>query len=602
MGKKLNFSIEVDGVPLQGIKRGVIEQSLANHHYFEIICRLYDKVGILKEKSLQSIGKEINISFNGNTENGSIVNTFLGLVTHIRMNKSEVDEIVYSGYSKSVQLASGSHTQSFLQKNLEEIIKEVSNSHQIKIKTEIKFKKKIPYLVQYKESAYHFLSRLADLYGEWFFFDGKALYFGSPKDKEPKSLHFGSDLLSFSYGLNARPSDFRLISYDYATHKYPEVNAPSQKIPGLGELGKLAEGLSKEIFNFQPLSFSENLVEDKSLLDQFAHRRKAGNAANYIQLDGVSDNCQLQIGGLVKVGGRMADLKSLQFKDFTLDEFRVVGLVHHFSGQGDYRNNFQAIPSTLQIAPLNPNLQRPLCEMQFAEVVDNDDPEKLGRVVVSLGWQKTRGDKTPWIRVSQASAGGDHGTFVIPEKGDQVLLGFENDNPDKPFVIGSFYHGNSKPDKDAPVKGNERKMFKTISGNKISIFDKDGEEEIKIENGKNSITLSLKESGKISINSDGGDIELAARNIILSAEGKIENTAAKGFSISSSKEVKIVSETNLSLNGRNKAKISGNEMKAEGMSKCEFGAPSGLTKMNGLNISIEATAINDIKGAIIKLN
>ena len=68
MGKKLNFSIEVDGVPLQGIKRGMIEQSLANHHYFEIICRLYDKVGILKEKSLQSIGKEINISFNRKSE------------------------------------------------------------------------------------------------------------------------------------------------------------------------------------------------------------------------------------------------------------------------------------------------------------------------------------------------------------------------------------------------------------------------------------------------------------------------------------------------------------------------------------------------------
>ena len=55
------------------------------------------------------------------------------------------------------------------------------------------------------------------------------------------------------------------------------------------------------------------------------------------------------------------------------------------------------------------------------------------------------------------------GIFFYPEVGDEVILGFINDNPDDPIILGSLYNGNSKNPPFSPDEDNSNKAFLTAS-------------------------------------------------------------------------------------------------------------------------------------------
>ncbi len=602
MGNKVNFRVELDGSPVVGLKRCTINQTVFDHHYFEIKCRVHEKDNIIKSIAESNIGKEVKIELYPESGQSKEKNYFKGIITGIRLSKDEVDEITFSGYSRSKLLDDGIHSQSFTEKNLGDIVREVARRHNVEVKADPSYSKSIPYVVQYNESTFQFLSRLADTYGEWFFYNGTGLTFGKLEKEKANNLQFETDLVSFSMLMSARPSNFKLLSYDHISHQFPEAAAGSAQVGGLDDFGKLLARHSEDLFSFEPTHLYGQSAEEKALLNHFSKKQKAAIAANYMIFDGSSLNHMLNTGSSFKVLGKFFDRSKSDFKEANYGEFRIVKLVHSITGSGEYINHFTAIPASLELPPQNQNVKQPVGELQPAEVVSNDDPEKLGRVEVSFWWQKQRGEKTPWIRVAANSAGGVHGTYFVPEKGDQVLVGFEHNNPDKPYVLGSLYHGKSKPDKNVPDSSNNKKSIKTKSGNHISFNDESGQEEIKIENGKNSITLTLSGNGKITIMSDGGDLELKAKNIKIVADEKIEASAGSDLSVKASQKTSISAGTDLEVTGVQKATISGNELTAEGKMKCNVGSPSAQTKMNGMNITVEATAINDIKGSIIKLN
>ncbi|GAL64992.1 phage baseplate assembly protein V [Algibacter lectus] len=52
-------------------------------------------------------------------------------------------------------------------------------------------------------------------------------------------------------------------------------------------------------------------------------------------------------------------------------------------------------------------------------------------------WQKPTGETTPWIRVVTPHGGGDKGFHFIPEVGEEVLIGFEGANAERPYMMGS---------------------------------------------------------------------------------------------------------------------------------------------------------------------
>jgi uncharacterized protein involved in type VI secretion and phage assembly len=144
-----------------------------------------------------------------------------------------------------------------------------------------------------------------------------------------------------------------------------------------------------------------------------------------------------------------------------METYRIIEIKHCYDGE-DYYNEFVGIPDLFNSAPYIDTEAVPKGEEQPARVMDNNDPMGMGRVRVQFPWQEDKGQKTPWIRTTTIYAGAGRGDYKIPEIGDEILVGFESDNAEKPFMMGALYNG-------AEVSGfhtsnNDLKVERTRSG------------------------------------------------------------------------------------------------------------------------------------------
>lgn len=114
---------------------------------------------------------------------------------------------------------------------------------------------------------------------------------------------------------------------------------------------------------------------------------------------------------------------------------------------------------------------------QTAYVVANDDPMQLGRVRVKYAWQAITKDEdgnfepddaTPWIRISSPMASEGSGFLFTPSLQDEVLINFENENIEHPYMVGALYNKQNAPqtvpsDFDLTYTGNH--SIKSITSN-----------------------------------------------------------------------------------------------------------------------------------------
>ena len=97
-----------------------------------------------------------------------------------------------------------------------------------------------------------------------------------------------------------------------------------------------------------------------------------------------------------------------------------------------------------------------------AIVIDNVDPEALGRVLVRLPELGTAGrpGKDEWARIATLMAGNNRGTWFIPEVNDEVLVAFEAADSRRPYVIGCLWNSSNLP----PGRSNRDNSLSTSAG------------------------------------------------------------------------------------------------------------------------------------------
>ncbi|WP_281239881.1 type VI secretion system tip protein VgrG [Flavobacterium praedii] len=185
------------------------------------------------------------------------------------------------------------------------------------------------------------------------------------------------------------------------------------------------------------------------------------------------------------------------------------------------------------------------------------DPDSQYRILVNVLFFDTNGAGI-WARLSNFYSTSGAGAFFLPEVGDEVILGFLNEDPRFPVILGSLY-SNSKIKPFTGLEPNEKNSIKAIvsksgisiefddenkiwtvatpSKNTINISDKDKQITIKDQN-QNSIVMSssgidmsspksinisaqekvtIKGTQGIEIESNGGDVETKGLNIKESA-------------------------------------------------------------------------------------
>ena len=124
---------------------------------------------------------------------------------------------------------------------------------------------------------------------------------------------------------------------------------------------------------------------------------------------------------------------------------------------------------------------------QRAIVVDNFDPDRMGRVRVKYPWQdgviKLNEDDlnkincTPWIRVSCPMASDGAGFLFTPMLRDEVLVDYEEGNIERPYVCGAFYNHSNKP--SLPSRSQTHGIVRSITsanGHHLSFIDNGGGE------------------------------------------------------------------------------------------------------------------------------
>ena len=162
-----------------------------------------------------------------------------------------------------------------------------------------------------------------------------------------------------------------------------------------------------------------------------------------------------------------------------------------------------------------------------AIVVDNLDPDELGRVQVRFPWYDD-GTITEWCRVRQLYAGNGYGTFFVPEIGDEVLVAFVHGDMRVPIVLGGLYNGQDRP--PSARRGDrvqDQKMIRTRGGHLLAFDDTAGGERIElVSQGGHSVvlddaghTITVRTPGgqSIVIDAAGGSITLHGVSVALDA-------------------------------------------------------------------------------------
>ena len=144
-------------------------------------------------------------------------------------------------------------------------------------------------------------------------------------------------------------------------------------------------------------------------------------------------------------------------------------------------------------------------------VTDNRDPDGLGRVRVQLAWQGQGSGY--WARTAAPMSGSGHGTWFLPEVGDEVLVGAEHGDPALLYVLGMLWNGKAKPPASNDDGKNNLRLIKSRSGHHLLFDDTDGAPilELKLADGK-----------RVKLDKAGVAIDDAAGNTILIKSGSSE--------------------------------------------------------------------------------
>lgn len=216
-----------------------------------------------------------------------------------------------------------------------------------------------------------------------------------------------------------------------------------------------------------------------------------------------------------------------------------------------------------------------------------EDPDEQYRVLVDVPLFDKNGAGL-WARLTNFYATSGAGSFFFPEIGDEVVLGFLNEDPRYPIILGSLYSSTKHKPYDG-LEPNEKNSIKAIvSKSGIAIEFNDETKVLSLTTPeKNTLVLSDEDKQIMLKDQNGNSIELSESGITIKSEKSITIEADESIDIKGSMGVKITADSgDVETNGLNIKQSADAEFSAEG---------SASAQING---GAETT----IKGALVMIN
>jgi uncharacterized protein involved in type VI secretion and phage assembly len=217
-----------------------------------------------------------------------------------------------------------------------------------------------------------------------------------------------------------------------------------------------------------------------------------------------------------------------------------------------------------------------------AKVVDNVDPENIGRVRVQYHWLG-EGEQTFWARTVTPMAGSGMGVYFLPEINDEVLVAFEHGQPENPVVIGSLWNGKNLPPRNNGDSKNNIRQIISRSGHELTFDDTEEKERLTLQSSKahkmvfddsaDTITIESKGGHKIVIDDNGGTVTL-------------EDKEGSSVTIASGGKITLKCNGDLTLEGVNVTIKAVKSLKLEG----------------GVGAELTSSAVTKVQGSMVKIN
>ena len=158
--------------------------------------------------------------------------------------------------------------------------------------------------------------------------------------------------------------------------------------------------------------------------------------------------------------------------------------------------------------------------------IDKDGRYRVNMLFDRENWEM--GFESLWVRQSRPYAGDTYGLHLPLLAGTEVAIGFEDGNPDRPYIAGVLHdsaHGDH-----VTIRNYKRNVLRTPANNKIRLDDERGKEHIKVSTeygGKSQLNLGhLVDSEKqqrgegFELRTDSWGAIRAQKGIFISADGQ----------------------------------------------------------------------------------
>ncbi len=492
INRVVKLDIVIEGKMIRHFKHFRLQQSVKKHHEFELTLAHDTLDGVQNhdlEDAQQFLGKRLTVVFKYKDVEGSPERTFVGVITKVGFSQENhsLGNIVLKGHSPTILLDAAPHTQSFGGEKpvnmgiiATDVIKQGIENSKFDVSVNAKASSQILYSAQYNETHYNYLCRMAEAYGEQFYYDGEILHFGNmPPQNKALELIYGSNVSDVNVELKA--VHIKPHFYGYNSSSNAKLSSGETPIKHVGNLAKTAYKNNDGIFKTPSLQIAPiKAATDMDVV--ISQTSTAGSkAVEVFTVSGGTTIPFLYPGCVADINMRKTDTNKTSY--FT--KLMMTEVTHEVDALGRYKGRFEAIASDTGYIP-TPDFTIPIAQPQIATVISNTDPLNQGRITVKFDWQLH--DTTNFIRMMSPDAGGtdqitqNRGYVAIPEVGDQVMVGFVHNHPDRPFVMGGMFHGGTALGGGID---NHLKSIQTRSGIRILMNDTEGSVNIIDPSGNN---------------------------------------------------------------------------------------------------------------------
>lgn len=423
-------------------------------------------------------------------------------------------------------------------------------------------------LVQYRATDWDFIISRAEANGRVCIVSDGSLNMTRPTIKADAlaTVLFGATVYEFDAEIDARiqHKQVKTVAWDAATQELAEAIAVE---PDWSDNGNLSSNQLADVIGLE----SNDLVHVGQLssdeLQQWADaqllRERMARSRGRVKFQGMATVLPGTVLELAGVGDRLNG------------KVYVSGVRHEISGGNwvcDAQFGLNPEGHTRQFAvnaPPASGLLPAIRGLHIGKVTHLEgDPAGENRIQVKIPTISNTADGV-WARVATLNAGKERGTFFLPEVDDEVVIGFLNDDPRFPMVLG-MVHSSANP---APLTASDKNPEKAyVSREKLAMRFSDEKKSITLETPGGRIVTLDDDKKQISLSDQSGNsIQLSESGIVIESAGEL--------TIKTKKAIKIESKMDLAL----KASTT---LKAEGSA--------------GIEVSSSATAV--LKGSLVQIN